>query len=915
VPKDRGEYVLQMRVTSDCGFEGNSNEKIVYVFAKTAITNLATDKNVVARGDSFTLTGKVIDELGNPVARRPVLIYDDDTYIGETTTGDDGTFSFTYTVPELAPLGDHTIKAVFQRDGEEYYWESEASTTIKYSSRPKIENLAATPQRAGIGDDVNISATVTDEVGLSSVKADIVDPNGTEYVGDMNCNSSACTYDFNNTWIAGEYNVTIVATNQDGITSTASTTFTVEGHATFGIQTEKLTYGALEDVLAWNKEYWGDPMSTYSFDINAEGASGEDVSVTTTVPTANDPFHSLRAFEFVRLNGSDANVSYESGIDGNAAIFTGNGSILIRAVPAVLTPKHGITIADPRGRFAILCMHPSPWRGKLALRGHELRRRDASRLRGRHSGGVHGPWIFRNHRLRQRVAVPCDWSKNKRGNNRRLGWRYRRTANGSAIKVVPVGYWSFNSGPEDSNPHKPLALAVNSETSTEENITVRVPFIGVQDSVTVSGATSVKGKEGNAAAFDGSASITYSGPDLTDFTTFSAAAWIYPEANGGVVINKGYNNSPSWEISLTSTGNVRCTLRDASGNDYNVDSSSTIPADQWTHVACTYDGRYLRVYVNGTEVGSAYVGYLGALSNTSDLVVGSGFVGNIDDLRVYRYALAPRDITNLYSGENVRWGLVLAQNFDSNNWNDEANDWTVTLYSGGWPRSGNEDAASGANSATVSGEVLRVWKRAAICNIGDTNIAGYLYVDVQTGAGDTWSTVPPVTINDAASGTKRTIAPGTCLDLASIYNANPWNTEDSPAGTYRLRMAFLKPGGSPGNINDYIKTTDGWEITDASEFNIVAATLAVSDINHTNLALYNLNEYETTDDINWIDVYVTARSSTALDTNVTLTLTDEYKAYAGFGPNNETKYYGTIPKDENVVAHLLLRRPKQLSNV
>ncbi len=81
-----------------------------------------------------------------------------------------------------------------------------------------------------------------------------------------------------------------------------------------------------------------------------------------------------------------------------------------------------------------------------------------------------------------------------------------------------------------------------------------------------------------------------------------------------------------------------------------VDSSFN---DAWHHVAGTYDGNKLKLYVDGKlEVTTAYAGSIA--SGTYNLNIGSNseargrfYNGAIDDLRVYDYALSEREIEKL----------------------------------------------------------------------------------------------------------------------------------------------------------------------------------------------------------------------------------------------------------------------------
>ena len=76
---------------------------------------------------------------------------------------------------------------------------------------------------------------------------------------------------------------------------------------------------------------------------------------------------------------------------------------------------------------------------------------------------------------------------------------------------------------------------------------------------------------------------------------------------------------------------------------------SASPVGAWTHVALTYNGSQLRLYVNGVQVASGAAS--GAIqSSTSPLWIGGNqpygeyFKGLIDDVRVYNRALTPAEI-------------------------------------------------------------------------------------------------------------------------------------------------------------------------------------------------------------------------------------------------------------------------------
>jgi hypothetical protein len=86
----------------------------------------------------------------------------------------------------------------------------------------------------------------------------------------------------------------------------------------------------------------------------------------------------------------------------------------------------------------------------------------------------------------------------------------------------------------------------------------------------------------------------------------------------------------------------------AAGN-VNAYGSSPLTANVWTHLALTYDGTFLRVYVNGLQVAAqatsgALAASSGPLSIGGDTAYGDYFNGRIDEVRVYNRALSSAEI-------------------------------------------------------------------------------------------------------------------------------------------------------------------------------------------------------------------------------------------------------------------------------
>jgi hypothetical protein len=179
---------------------------------------------------------------------------------------------------------------------------------------------------------------------------------------------------------------------------------------------------------------------------------------------------------------------------------------------------------------------------------------------------------------------------------------------------------------------------------------------GTGNNGTLAGATwTTSGKFGYALSFNGtSARVTVPDSASLDLTTgMTLMAWISPAAstNWRTVMLKETSNDLAYALYASSDTN-RPGAWITTSSTQSVAGTSQLAVNTWAHLAATYDGATLRVYVNGAQVGSKAVTQsmlvsTGPLQIGGNAVWGEYFSGLIDDVRVYNRALTSAEITSL----------------------------------------------------------------------------------------------------------------------------------------------------------------------------------------------------------------------------------------------------------------------------
>ncbi len=143
-------------------------------------------------------------------------------------------------------------------------------------------------------------------------------------------------------------------------------------------------------------------------------------------------------------------------------------------------------------------------------------------------------------------------------------------------------------------------------------------------------------------------------PALQITQTITMAAWIKPAASGAQsIVKKAAGSSvDGFELALSETGKVYVRFNEqSSANALRVDSTANYPSTgtNWMHVAATYDGATIRLYLNGQLAGSKAANFAIGTNDLS-LVFGSGLIGQMDEVLLDTHALSAAEIDELYRG-------------------------------------------------------------------------------------------------------------------------------------------------------------------------------------------------------------------------------------------------------------------------
>jgi hypothetical protein len=177
------------------------------------------------------------------------------------------------------------------------------------------------------------------------------------------------------------------------------------------------------------------------------------------------------------------------------------------------------------------------------------------------------------------------------------------------------------------------------------------------------------GPEGGALSVQGNGYVNV--PDSASIdsitTQLTVAAWIFLTApvmanTYGTAISRqiGTGYDQHYHLSVNDQQQAILFITTTTAGQQVIGGPPTVPLETWVHLAGTYDGSQMRLYVNGVEVNSEAVS--GPFASETNPVVLSGkgngaaktvseFVpGELDEVMLYRRALSADEIAQLEGG-------------------------------------------------------------------------------------------------------------------------------------------------------------------------------------------------------------------------------------------------------------------------
>jgi len=223
-----------------------------------------------------------------------------------------------------------------------------------------------------------------------------------------------------------------------------------------------------------------------------------------------------------------------------------------------------------------------------------------------------------------------------------------------AVGAYAVGSWEFNEG-ADNTCDGGEDVCDGSGYGNDGSFTVDVPTWHCEPSDTPSA-------KGCVLEFDGSNEyiiVPHNTNGSLSPENITVEAWIKPTTTSlnGNIVGKWGSNGNQYILRYNNNGEIRAYVRVDGGWDNCTTTGISISLNRWNHVAYTYDGTTIRVYIDGQESCVLAVPTPGPIETvgTEPLVIGATSDGDdevhgyIDTVRIYEEPLSSAQIRKSYA--------------------------------------------------------------------------------------------------------------------------------------------------------------------------------------------------------------------------------------------------------------------------
>ncbi len=925
-PLYAGNYSLRLVANSshDNVSEVVSSTRNISVWVQPILSYFASSVDPITRDQNTTLSVTLLDETSTPMAGFNLSFYDETGngsryFIGWDETDSSGLATIVYTMLSDATYATHTFNVSYAGSTSDFYKPIDATTTALVSSTPVISNITVTPPDTGFGLSLEITANVTDEVGLDDVLINITDGSIWNTYSMSVKSTDIFNYTFNDSWAVGNYNFTIIANNTDSAKTVSSVdSFSILVHATFNYSTKKDRYKNNEVVYLNNDSNWHYQYFIYRIPISVENTAGDQkdyqIYVERDLTSQYSNGHIQQLCQDVRFSYINASSGTESPIDfytdycnlststnatfwvqvpylknnSNTTVYLyfGNSSASsVSNLSSTFTYSSPKTIAyvvstqtDAQG--VIVVSHEDNNSIVIGTDSYLLNATDtqtvaqasitlASALNATKLLNVEGTGTADD------MIVPVSWASTKfvLAGLRATSDRFCMLSPwGDATVTIYNGSSSVWSGTVDnSGTCQSFAMPDPITAEVDSDIPILLFFDGTngQDAYPVYPAS--------------------------DETIYGASVSNYMYVSSGRTSGTAYcygsdSNSGSITVSATSQGDCRSELTagtQGSGAAAKISGSKiSLGAIQ----QADSDGTESTVLVPRKEFGTIFgsandAQYISVVTdkkgvNCSVYQSGTFYVSNVstgyDSQDIYQTCFDCGDGSTYVTGP---WKMVC----DSPVWAyyEPSDDQESTMFGYKQMRQYVYPEPTLTYSSPMMKEGLQ--------NNGTTNFTGYLRMIVQQWTGSAWTNIlPPVIDQDYHQ-----VDAGEVLDISSLWkSAGGWNTTNRDPGWYRVYSVL-----EDADRNTLIDTSNS-QMIGTYNFSIIRPIIIVSNFTYENGYDHSIEEYEVGDTIDWINVTVYPQNNTAYDANVTLSILNDGSSYVSWGPVNETKLCGDLTENE-----------------